>query len=188
MELEPEDRILAKPPPHLLGKITWDEFAQTLDEDTRRRGVVDVPPSSVHEVAGLVGLLELPPSYREYTERFGNLGEWNLAYDVERYPRFLTIWDFQGLKEDLDYFHTILDAMEKQDDQGRILANSLRRLVPIGTDAGGTFLCWDPERRGRDGELGLCFIEEDDWTSAPESVRHDCGADLLDVIKFFRYP
>jgi predicted DNA-binding WGR domain protein len=169
------------------GKLSWDAFGETLDESVHRRGKTKTTDAQLGKAAKALGLPRLPASYCEYQRRFGGLGEWKLGGKAKGVPPTLTVRKWSGLKNDRDHFNRVLDAMADSDEHGKALADRLRHLLPIGSDGSRSYLCWDPKKPGKAGELGLCFVVDDDWSAPLAQMRHDFRGDLLDLIQLFHY-
>jgi hypothetical protein len=169
------------------GKLTWASFADTLDESVHRRGKTKVTDAQLAKTAKALGLARLPPSYCEYERRFGGLGEWRLRTKKKGIPPTLSIRGWSSLPKDRGDFHKLLDLMADFKEHAKELADKLRHLLPIGSDGSRSYLCWDPKKPAKRGELGLCYIDWDDWSAPLSRVRHDCGSDLLELIQLFHY-
>jgi hypothetical protein len=169
------------------GKLTWDAFAETLDESVHSRGKTKITDAQLTKTAKALGLARLPPSYCEYQRRFGGLGEWRMGKKKKGIPTTLSIRGWSRLPEDRDEFQKLLDLMADFNEHAKELADKLRHLLPIGSDGSRSYLCWDPKKPAKGGELALCYIDWDDWSAPLSRVRHDCGSDLLELIQHFQY-
>jgi hypothetical protein len=172
-------------PAALAKRPSWDDFEHNLKRPSKRKKTVEVTKEQLGKAAKAIGLPALPPSYSQYAVRFGHWGDWELVYRHARFPRFLKIWKSKDLKQMRTIFTDELDARAEEGEPERKLCKALRSLIPLGSDASGTDFCWDPAQHDKDGELGLCFVDQHaDWTTS-KGVRVDAGTHLLDVLKYY---
>lgn len=139
----------------------------------------------LERAARAVGLPALPPSYCEFLAHYGHVSDWRRAYRRDWFPVFLQLFPPVALGAEADYL--ALASLSEFSEQAHAVAEQLRPLIPFGTDASRTTLCWDPAQRHAGGELGLCFVDMNgDWELLND-VRLDCGSHLLDVFKYFEH-
>jgi hypothetical protein len=172
-------------PKALNERLSWDEFEASLKPAPNKKTAA-VTSEQLRAAAQAVGLSELPPSYVEYVQRFGNRGEWELVYRRERFPRFLNIAPPTALKERKSTFARRVDARLEGDAEERAVARAVRTLLPFGTDASAIDICWDPALKARAGDLGICFVDRGSIWRSVGAVRADLGSHLLDTLKYFR--
>lgn len=143
--------------------------------------------ANLRRVLQQLGLERFPTSYLQYISRLSHVHEWELAFRADRYPRFLTIsaiLDLPGLQKS---FNRVLDSMGQSSPEARAVADGLRRLVRMGTDASRIQLCWSRDAADESEELPLCFVDFNADEDDIDDVRLPAGKHLLDVLKYYKY-
>jgi hypothetical protein len=135
-------------------------------------------------VAKKLGVPALPPSYLEYVKRFYVIGELRKRYERDKFPYFLNLVAPGSLVGERDMFVKSLGAGADISVKQREAREELGGLLPFGTDASRSWICWDPTKTKPDGEMLICFLDGNEVGFG--EARTDVGYDLKEVVKYFQ--
>ena len=132
------------------------------------------------EIEGRV--VPLPASYLEALRRMEGRGVWLRIlrpdeYRVPELPGFpsnLAIWRPAKLPAAKALFVKSLIPAEDRGEAGPDLTG----IIPFGDDLGRTWICWDPNKPGPNGEWAICFVDQ----NAGDELAYAGTSDLLQVL------
>jgi hypothetical protein len=163
---------------------TWDGLASDWAGARALHGLAKDLKADPVAVAKKLGVSALPPSYLEYVKRFYVIGELRKRYERDKFPYFLNLVAPGSLVGERDMFVKSLGAGADISVKQREAREELGGLLPFGTDASRSWICWDPTKTKPDGEMLICFLDGNEVGFG--EARTDVGYDLKEVVKYFQ--